>query len=349
MKNFYAVCLLAFLTVTSLALAVFVSQPAIQEAVKNPANETQNAVTARFISGTEYKSGEQGQGIVQLLDYQNQPVTAQCNLTVYYPDKSAWIDAVGMLPSTENGTYYFLFTLPAIEGIYEEHAVCNASNILYRTSSTFHVSPSLNTIMEINSTLNAMNISVESKLQTLIDDLSAHNLTIMTYLNATNQSYTTFLQNLANNQTFWFPAISNNQTYWFPALNDSIESLHDALLSYNITANFSDINQYLNWIWHGIQNLSNCTHCPDYSIYWTTNVTSTFKQTERIIWDTLVVNATGKPFDNATCRLEAYLPNSTLWLNVSEVRVDTGWFRYTNNLPKITGAYNWNVTCIRTI
>lgn len=294
-------------------------------------------IMAQFISGTEYRSGEQGQGIVQVLDFNKNALSGDCNLSIYYPNKTIWINNLIMLPSGVAGTYYLNFTTATQEGIYEEYALCTVGTKTVRTSSTFHVSPTLNTIISFN-------MSAEQKLQTIIDNLNANNLTLMQYLNATNQSYMQFMTNIQNNQTFWFPQIYNNQVYWFPLLNQSIANIQTTInnLNTSMSANFTEMLTYLDWIWH------NGTY-KNLTLTWSTNASSTFRAGEYIQWDTLVLNSTGGLFNGAQCNLTAYYPSSAVWLlNKTETKVADGWYRYGDYLPKgITGTYSWNVTCIR--
>jgi hypothetical protein len=109
----------------------------------------------RFVSGTEYISGEFGQVIVRLADKDGNPIiNADCNATVLYPDKSYFLLDYPLGPSSQPGNYYAEFTTPTITGIYEETVKCAAvSKNKHKEvfiSSSFHVSVALNFIVEMS-------------------------------------------------------------------------------------------------------------------------------------------------------------------------------------------------------
>ena len=109
----------------------------------------------RFVSGTEYISGEFGQTIIRLADADGKPITnADCNVTIFYPDKSYFLIDYPLRPSSQPGNYYAEFTTPTITGIYEETVKCTAvSKNKHKDvviSSSFHVSVALNFIVEMS-------------------------------------------------------------------------------------------------------------------------------------------------------------------------------------------------------
>lgn len=106
----------------------------------------------RMVSGTEYISGETGQGIVRLSDFKGSPLEgAVCNATILYPDKSYFMLDLELQPSTVPGNYFRQFTTPTVNGIYEETIMCRSGQGDATTvSSSFHVSVALNFIVELS-------------------------------------------------------------------------------------------------------------------------------------------------------------------------------------------------------
>jgi hypothetical protein len=124
-----------------------------------------------MISHTEYRSGEAGQLIARLVDYQDVPVTVNwCKAYINYPDKSVWVNGDLMLSDSGNltGNHYYTFTVPTTVGTYEYAAECNFNKtpsltITRKVVNSFHVSPALNDIAVINQTLFAMNSSLTNQ------------------------------------------------------------------------------------------------------------------------------------------------------------------------------------------
>ncbi len=109
----------------------------------------------RFVSGTEYISGEYGQAIVRVADNNGNGIDgATCFITILYPDKTFFITDGEMRPSSEKGNYYREFITPNQTGIYEEIAECRGEKrrgeYTLTVSSSFHVSIALNFIMELS-------------------------------------------------------------------------------------------------------------------------------------------------------------------------------------------------------
>lgn len=107
-----------------------------------------------MVSHSEYWSGEQGQIIARLYDWQGSPITVDnCTIDIFYPDKTSFVSNALTNDSlqTTTGTHFYYFTIPATEGIYQYMATCNYPNQKTRSvASTFHVSPALNLNKVIN-------------------------------------------------------------------------------------------------------------------------------------------------------------------------------------------------------
>lgn len=117
-----------------------------------------------FISGTEYQWGEVGQVIVRTVNTYGMPINADwCRVTVYYPNKTVWINNQLMTQGGAPGSWYYEFTTPFDQiGVYEEYVVCQVTGYPYGTrqigaGSSFHVSQTLSTL---NETLSAQVIII---------------------------------------------------------------------------------------------------------------------------------------------------------------------------------------------
>jgi len=109
----------------------------------------------KMVSGTEYISGEYGQVIARLADKNGNPIeNASCFATILYPDKSYFLTDFAMQASAQAGNYYGQFMTPSVNGIYEETITCfyerHGNTETLKISSSFHVSPALNFIVEMS-------------------------------------------------------------------------------------------------------------------------------------------------------------------------------------------------------
>ncbi len=110
----------------------------------------------QFVSGTEYAQGEAGSTIVRVTDAFGRGVTSNwCNATIYYPDKSVWINNVGMTSGGATGSWYSDFVTPYVSGVYEQWVQCGvplgAGERLIENSKSFHVSEPLTMLNETGS------------------------------------------------------------------------------------------------------------------------------------------------------------------------------------------------------
>jgi hypothetical protein len=68
--------------------------------------------------GTEYTVGESGTVYVRLLDGSSKPINlASCNATIFYPNKTVWINKQTMT-LLDGGYYYYDIVVPDIAGVY---------------------------------------------------------------------------------------------------------------------------------------------------------------------------------------------------------------------------------------
>jgi hypothetical protein len=119
-----------------------------------------------MISHTEYGSGQAGQIIVRVLKFNGLAVTgATCDAEIWNPDKTSFASG-SMTATSVDGDYYYNFTAPATEGVYEYQANCQfsigAKNFNSTATNSFHLNPALTTIealynltQEINTVTNS--------------------------------------------------------------------------------------------------------------------------------------------------------------------------------------------------
>jgi septation ring formation regulator EzrA len=142
-----------------------------------------------MVSHSEYWTGETGQIIARLYDWQGSPITvSNCTVNIYNPDKTPFITNALTNDSlqTTTGSHYYEFATPSTEGIYQYMVTCNYNSKSRSVASSFHLSPALNSISGINQSVTDLtaqelahfNIiqlnfsSVEGSLTIVKDDLS---------------------------------------------------------------------------------------------------------------------------------------------------------------------------------
>lgn len=119
-----------------------------------------NAFKLQFISGTEYMMNENGQTIVRTVNQLGIPTPATaCNITIYYPNKTIWIDSQAMTQGGTTGSWYYDWTAPNVTGVYEEYALCLVQNKLVGAGSSFHVSQPLTELYDASQSPRAVIIS----------------------------------------------------------------------------------------------------------------------------------------------------------------------------------------------
>lgn len=117
----------------------------------------QNNQTAMlsYVSGTEYQHGEPGQIIVKVTNVYGTPITANwCNVSIYFPNKTAFVDNQPMTQGGAPGSWYYEFIPPFdVIGVYESYVTCEAQLPGGRTrilsnSKAFHVGQALTLVNE---------------------------------------------------------------------------------------------------------------------------------------------------------------------------------------------------------
>jgi hypothetical protein len=132
-----------------------------------------NRVPAMFmISHSLYRTGETGQIIARLVDYQDNPVVVNwCKAYINYPDKTVFVNGDPMYDDTGNliGNHFYNFTVPATTGVYEYGAECQfnktpAIQLTRKVVNSFQVSPALNEIAGIGANLLSINGSLSQQI-----------------------------------------------------------------------------------------------------------------------------------------------------------------------------------------
>jgi len=138
----------------SIITAVLVVGGAVAYGIKYENLGTLAGLHIKFISGTEYQQGEPGETIIQVVDAFGMPVTSVsgCNVSIWYPDKTLFVDNQPMTQGGATGSWYYKFTTPFDQiGVYEEYVNCNVTlpggmHKMIGLGSSFHVSEALTTI-----------------------------------------------------------------------------------------------------------------------------------------------------------------------------------------------------------
>ena len=191
-----------------------------------------------MVSHTEYMSGETGQIISRLVNWQGNPIDATCKATIKYPDKTAFITNQTMTESTVAGDFYINFTTPNIEGVYEYQSVCNytigSTPRESRATNSFHLSPALNIIKVINTTT----LEINGTTYDILNDVRAINTTRTAFLEAMNLSVDTDLQTIidnlnAQNYTDELTTLLNNQLAINLSIDSDLTQIYTDMLSIN--------------------------------------------------------------------------------------------------------------------
>jgi hypothetical protein len=124
-------------------------------------------VSLIMVSHSEYVASEQGQIIGKLYNYKGLPILADCNVTIYNPDKTIFLAPTPTDDTLEtlDGTHYINFTTPTVEGVYEYKLDCSFPNSLTTSrtiSNSFHLSPALNTIVTVNGTVSSVAVNLQN-------------------------------------------------------------------------------------------------------------------------------------------------------------------------------------------
>jgi hypothetical protein len=222
--------------------------------VGSVANANASFYDLRYAGGTEYSSNETAHLSFQFLKTSGgtpAPINdGQCNITVYFPNKTMWLNQSGMTYlSGSNGLYYLTITTPSTEGIYESDVYCQKGGINTYSASTFHISHWANTIFTIqknvsdifpylSSMINSLDAiisnltvvqnnlsSINSKLDIIRNDISNVNSTMLNEFSGIVSAL-----GLISNQILGTNSSIFNKLY---KIQDEISSVNDTLIAHN--------------------------------------------------------------------------------------------------------------------
>jgi hypothetical protein len=132
------ICLL-LLFVVAMFLLLRGKSEELQKVVLNDSTEIQ------MVSSTEYSYGDEGMIVVTLRNSTyDSIISAICNVTILYPNRDYYVAlanmSIGNITMAAMGSYYYNFTVPYVEGVYEYQAVCYIGDRHYTVGRSFHVS-----------------------------------------------------------------------------------------------------------------------------------------------------------------------------------------------------------------
>jgi len=142
----------------------------------------------KMVSHSEYATGDNGQIIARLVDWKGDAIVVDaCYASIYYPNKTLYVDNLNMTDGGFTGDHYYNFVAPAVEGVYEYQARCEYTlGITYNASVTnsFQVVPAYNKIDVM-----------EEQISYVVSGVAAINVTVLSI----NDSLNTVGQNVLVN------------------------------------------------------------------------------------------------------------------------------------------------------
>ena len=149
-------------------------------------------VTLTFVSSTEYLQNDpNGRTLISLVDYSRNKIVTDCYETIINPDRSTYLGPALMSYDSGEGTYYYGFTTPAQQGIFEQFIECEVGNRNITGGKAFHVH---NITDEIKVRINEAEVNLGDSIQNVMDGINCSlnpNITLCTQLgsllNTSNQ------------------------------------------------------------------------------------------------------------------------------------------------------------------
>jgi hypothetical protein len=268
-------------------------------------NVIDEKVSMGMVSHTEYKSNEVGQIVARIVDYQGNPIVATCNATIKYPDKSNFVSTALMTASTVSGDYYYSFTTPSITGIYEYQALCRyggGNNQRQFATNSFHLSPALNTIGQINTTVTNIQTAMGGNFTRILSAISAMNVTVLDKLSGLNASMVAHFTGLNASISSQIASMNSSILHEIRAINVTVDltpvlnklssvnaSLYTKLVSLDTKLNGMNATMVADFA--AIQ--SRFTQV-DRNLTIVVNKVSSINTTVTNIWDTLSLNVVVK-------------------------------------------------------
>jgi hypothetical protein len=218
----------------------------------------------KFIGGTEYSMGESGLTSIQFLKGGNPVNAGVCNVTIFYPNGTAFVNNQAMTYlSGSNGIYSRTFTIPNTIGIYREQFLCSQGGFDYYASGSFHNSDWANNITNIYSLLQYMNNTQSLQFNSLYNLIVSVNSSINQNIISVNDSISNILsqlQSMQNNLTLIYNLVgASNATIMdklfriqeeITSVNDTIKAINQSIESHlnNIEIILNSVQSDLNQI-----------------------------------------------------------------------------------------------------
>jgi hypothetical protein len=249
-----------------------------------------DTVNLVWVSHTEYWANEEGQAIVRIADYKGSPITANwCNVTIYFPNKTAWVTNQPMIQGASAGNWWYNFTTPNVMGIYEEFVNCSygTPDKYIATTESFHMNPALNATHYIYDTVTDIKVNVT----------------------AIKNDTTYIVNNMVTNDTFndW----KNNATNQFIDVKTNLTLEIDNLCD-DASSNSSDMCQLL-WNLTAFQTAQNITFTNYFE-----NITTTTTNT----WDYMTGTLFTKLNDTYNIVFNINQTVTDIKTNVTDIRQD---------------------------
>ena len=182
-------------------------------------NIPRNGTGIKYAGGTEYKTNETASFAVQFRKVSSgspEPINdGVCNATVYYPNKTVWLNEVDMpYLAGSRGIYYYNTTTPSVEGVYTIDMLCSKGGINAYESASFHIAGWANNIFNISNMIASHNATMFNESQTIQNLIRSHNNTMYVAIQALNSTITTYYLSL-NSTIYAVKGVVDSIYDWF--------------------------------------------------------------------------------------------------------------------------------------
>ena len=204
-------------------------------------DKSPNEAYLNWVSHTEYIAGDSaGQAIISVSDYKGRPLTADCKISLVYPNHTFVFTDYIMIASIIDGNYYRTFTVPNTFGVYTEFVNCTIQlglvNISASKSNSIHVNPAFDFLVNISQNITAIheqinNLSIDMKnnftnIENILNNMSVdinNNFTYTNNLIAYNFNNTNWLIiNTSANVTNTITNFRNEAYTWYVDLANRV-------------------------------------------------------------------------------------------------------------------------------
>ncbi|OGO13827.1 MAG: hypothetical protein A2Y53_03625 [Chloroflexi bacterium RBG_16_47_49] len=263
-----------------------------------------------YVSSTEYIATDEGQTVVRLTDFRNNPLSATCYDTILYPNKTNFLTNTAMSADGQ-ANYYHTFTVPAQDGVYTTIVNCTYGSKEITNSKTFHVS--------------LLNSAIQQRFDALNLSIDSHHLEILQAINTTQSNLSQQIQDTRND-------IQNAQTN----LSNQITSF-----SSEVQQNFSTVINLIN----AINTTEGQEHEDIMALLLLINQTTTTTYSELLTFknetnnNLIIINQTVNDVKNDTTNIIQKIDNLSTQMNESCTNI-SNQISYLTNLTE----HNFNIT-----